>query len=118
MTKATWALVLVLAVTLLGGDTLGGGTIPVQAARPHMFNIYTWQLQNFPVRWPHTLRQRLSGNAPSTSSRAVAEYFQLAQDVRDMRTRLDRVSVKTDAGPERKVAEFGLAQASRRRDGL
>ena len=117
-TKATWALVLALAVAVLGGDTLGAGTIPVQAARPHLFNIYTWHLQNFPVRWPHTLQQRLAGNEPSTSPKAVAEYFQLVQDVRDIQSRLERVAVKIGAGLEREAAELGLLQAAQKRDRL
>jgi hypothetical protein len=113
--KGTWALSLLLSLALLGGDTMGAGSVPEQAARAHIFSIYTWHVENFPVRWPHTLRRAVSSTAPASSVPQVEEYFALNREINGLRR-----AIEQDATDEarRHTADRELADLIAKRDGL
>lgn len=88
--KNVWASLLVLLVAIIGGDTLGAGTVPSQAARAYLFNIYTWHLENFPARWTHTARQAFPGaSTEGESLEDVRKYFELAANATSIQRKLD-----------------------------
>ncbi|MBF8299101.1 MAG: hypothetical protein HW397_150, partial [Dehalococcoidia bacterium] len=108
--KAIWSLALLLMLSILGGDTLGTGTVPAQAAQPYVFSIYSWHVENFPTGWPHALRSAFGRRqALNDSVPVIRTYFESSATV----TSLQDSIARADPGGERSMLERQLEEAVR-----
>jgi len=110
LAKSIWALLLLVMITSLGGDTFGNDNPVVRTAQPHLFSIVRWEIGNFTKKWTHAFRELFPGSRDQEEEvREVRRYFELADPINEVKAQLNRVLAGLGSGSDRGPLEEQLS---------